>query len=168
LLLPFAITPVVNAQISIGINVGGAPPSCPYGYYGYAPYHCAPAGYYGSGYFYNGIFLGVGPWSNYGYSHGWGEHRFVERGGGRYGVGSRGYVPVNHRTVVVNNHRTVVNHDRRVVNRQRTVMNYQHAAGPEQHGGQGHSAGGQSAQAHGGGNGPHGGGGEGHGGGERH
>ena len=28
-----------------------APPSCPYGYYSYYPYACAPYGYYGSDYF---------------------------------------------------------------------------------------------------------------------
>ena len=30
-----------NAQLSIGIGVGG-PPECPYGYYGYGSYNCAP------------------------------------------------------------------------------------------------------------------------------
>ena len=54
LLAPLALAPTGNAQISININV---PPSCSYGYYGYAPYACAPSGYYGPGYFYNGIFL---------------------------------------------------------------------------------------------------------------
>lgn len=61
-----------------------APPHCPYGYYDYPPYPCAPPGYYGPGYFYNGIFLGVGPWANWGYLHGWGRHRFTSAGGGRY------------------------------------------------------------------------------------
>ena len=56
---------------------------CSYGYYGYAPYSCAPMGYYGPGYFYNGIFLGMGPWGGWGYSHGWGGHRFSSEGGGR-------------------------------------------------------------------------------------
>ena len=41
-------------------------------------------GYYGPGYFYNGIFLGMGPWGGWGYSHGWGERRFVAEGGGNY------------------------------------------------------------------------------------
>src|ERR1700744_2563834 len=77
-LLPLALVPTANAQISI--NIGGPPPPCPYGYYEYAPYGCAPAGFYGPGYFHNGIFLGVGPWSNWGYNHGWGSYRF--RGGG--------------------------------------------------------------------------------------
>lgn len=89
LLVPVALMPKANAQISI--NIGGPPPSCPYGYYGYAPYSCAPYGYYGPGYFYNGIFLGVGPWSNWGYRHGWGNHRFHGGGGGRYRPSGRAY-----------------------------------------------------------------------------
>ena len=82
LLAGLVMTPAAQAQIEI--NIGAAPPSCAYGYYGYAPYACAPMGYYGSGYFYNGIFVGMGPWSGWGYSHGWGSHRFVNDGGGRY------------------------------------------------------------------------------------
>ncbi len=34
-------------QVSIGVNLGGGPPVCPYGYFDYAPYDCAPYGYYG-------------------------------------------------------------------------------------------------------------------------
>src|SRR5665213_3768925 len=87
-----AFAPTAKAQFSFGINIG-APPVCSYGYYGYAPSSCAPYGYYGAGYFYNGIFLGMGPWSNWGYGHGWGDHRFNGDGGGRYrgGYGGRGY-----------------------------------------------------------------------------
>jgi hypothetical protein len=76
-----AMAPAARAQVVIGI---GIQPVCSYGYYGYAPYACAPMGYYGSGYFYNGIFLGMGPWGGWGYSHGWGSHRFVNEGGGNY------------------------------------------------------------------------------------
>ena len=88
-----AIVPEAGAQVVISVN----PPMCPYGYYDYAPYGCAPGGYYGPGYFYDGIFLGVGPWASWGYSHGWGDHRFRGGGGGRYvgrggyGGGGRGY-----------------------------------------------------------------------------
>ncbi len=81
LLAGLAMTPAAKAQVVIGI---GIQPVCSYGYYGYAPYACAPMGYYGSGYFYNGIFLGMGPWGGWGYSHGWGSHRFVNEGGGNY------------------------------------------------------------------------------------
>ena len=62
LLLPATYS---QAQISIGIGVGGpvyAPPVCAYGYYGYAPYACAPYGYYGPRWFANGVFIGAGPW----------------------------------------------------------------------------------------------------------
>ena len=76
LLAGLAMAPAAQAQISINI---GVQPVCSYGYYGYAPYACAPMGYYGPGYFYNGIFLGMGPWGGWGYSHGWGGHRFVEK-----------------------------------------------------------------------------------------
>ena len=80
-----ALAPTANAEVSISIN----PPVCSYGYYEYAPYGCAPMGFYGPGYFYNGIFLGVGPWASWGYGHGWGEHRFNGGGGGRYVAGRR-------------------------------------------------------------------------------
>jgi len=40
----------------------GPPPACPYGYYDYAPYDCAPDGYYGPEWFVNGVFVGAGPW----------------------------------------------------------------------------------------------------------
>ena len=50
-----------HAQIGIGVNIGPAP-VCPYGYFDYAPYDCAPYGYYGPDWFLNGIFVGAGPW----------------------------------------------------------------------------------------------------------
>ncbi len=52
------MAPPAHAQIVVNL---GVQPNCPYGYYDYAPYQCAPMGFYGSGYFYNGIFLGMGP-----------------------------------------------------------------------------------------------------------
>jgi hypothetical protein len=84
LLGSLALVPKVDAQVSINI---GAPPICSYGYYNYSPYACAPVGFYGPGYFYNGIFLGMGPWAGWGYNHGWGSHRFSSAGGGRYNGG---------------------------------------------------------------------------------
>ena len=92
LLVPLALVPTANAQVVISLT----PPMCSYGYYDYSPYGCAPMGVYGPGYFYNGIFLGVGPWANWGYGHGWGGHRFSGGGGGRYVAGrgnggGRGY-----------------------------------------------------------------------------
>lgn len=49
----------LHAQIAINI---GAPPACPYGYYDYPPYACAPYGYYGPDWFVGGVFIGAGPW----------------------------------------------------------------------------------------------------------
>src|ERR1700678_2674026 len=47
------------AQIAVGIGVA---PVCRYGYFDYAPYDCAPYGYYGPDWFSGGIFIGAGPW----------------------------------------------------------------------------------------------------------
>ena len=52
---------VAPAQVSVGVNIGLAP-VCPYGYFDYAPYDCAPYGYYGPDWFVGGVFLGAGPW----------------------------------------------------------------------------------------------------------
>jgi hypothetical protein len=56
-----ASSPSVPSQVSIGVNIG-APPVCPYGYFDYAPYDCAPYGYYGPDWFIGGVFIGAGPW----------------------------------------------------------------------------------------------------------
>ena len=58
-----ANAPKAEAQVSIniGANIGPAP-GCPYGYYDYAPYACAPYGYYGPEWVSGGIFIGAGPW----------------------------------------------------------------------------------------------------------
>jgi hypothetical protein len=82
-------TPRASAQVSFSINIGN-PPACRWGYYDYPPYQCASYGYYGPGYFYNGIFLGVGPWHEWGYNHGWGGHRFASARGGHYVPNSHG------------------------------------------------------------------------------
>ncbi len=56
-----------HAQVRVGIGIGvapvyvGPPPVCTYGYYGYAPYACAPYGYYGPDYFDGDVFVGAGP-----------------------------------------------------------------------------------------------------------
>ena len=69
-------------QVSVGIGVGAypygppvypyGPPVCTYGYYGYAPYACAPYGYYGPQWFVGGVFIGAGPWYGHGYHYGHG------------------------------------------------------------------------------------------------
>ena len=50
---------VAPAQVSVNIGVA---PVCPYGYFDYAPYDCAPYGYYGPDWFTGGVFIGAGPW----------------------------------------------------------------------------------------------------------
>lgn len=51
----FAISPPrANAQVAVQI---GPAPVCPYGYFDYPPYECAPYGYYGPEWFANGIFM---------------------------------------------------------------------------------------------------------------
>lgn len=67
---------VAQAQISIGVNVG-APPMCPYGYFDYAPYDCAPYGYYGPDWYMRGVFIGAGPWFH-------GSHGFYGHVDNRY------------------------------------------------------------------------------------
>ena len=52
---------VTPAQVAVGVDIG-VPPVCPYGYFDYAPYDCAPYGYYGPDWFVGGVFLGAGPW----------------------------------------------------------------------------------------------------------
>lgn len=55
----FATPKMSAAQVSVDIGVA---PDCPYGYYDYAPYACAPYGYYGPEWFSGGVFIGAGPW----------------------------------------------------------------------------------------------------------
>lgn len=74
--LLFAAPSAHAAQVSFGIQIG-SPPVCPYGYFDYAPYNCAPYGYYGPEWFNNGIFLGAGPWFH-------GPHHFYGHVNNRY------------------------------------------------------------------------------------
>jgi hypothetical protein len=50
-----------NTPAQVAVQIGPAP-VCPYGYFNYAPYDCAPYGYYGPDWFVGGVFIGVGPW----------------------------------------------------------------------------------------------------------
>src|SRR5579863_10775902 len=83
-----------HAQVAVQFGPAyiGPPPDCPYGYYDYEPYACAPYGYYGPDYFDGGVFIGAGPWfhgwGGRGYYGGW--HRFDGREGFRGGEGFRG------------------------------------------------------------------------------
>ena len=103
LMVPLAYS---QAQVSVGIGVGpvgvavGAAPVCAYGYYGYAPYACAPYGYYGPDWFAGGVFVGAGPWfhgpgwlGRWGYANGWyGRPWYGHPGWGRAWYGGHGYV----------------------------------------------------------------------------
>lgn len=85
--------PAAPVAFGIGVGIGpavvAAPPVCPYGYFPYYPYACAPLGYYGPEWFSGGIFIGAGPW----------YHGFVGRApafNGRPGfAGPVGRAPVN-------------------------------------------------------------------------
>jgi len=86
-----------QAQVRVGVGVGfgpgyvGGPPACAYGYYDYAPYACAPYGYYGPNWFANGIFIGAGPWYHgYGWGRGYYGRGFYGRTGWGYGHGYYG------------------------------------------------------------------------------
>lgn len=110
LALPLALVQPAHAQVSVAIGIGpvyvypaptevGVPPVCRWGYYSYYSYTCRPYGYYGSDWFYDGVFIGAGPWYRGRYGHPWGwASRIGYRGwyGHRYwrGVGwfsHRGY-----------------------------------------------------------------------------
>ncbi len=85
---------VAPAQVSINIGVA---PVCPYGYFDYPPYYCAPYGYYGPDWFAGGIFIGAGPW--YHGSHGFYGHvdnRYDPRHGYAGPMPERGAQPFNH------------------------------------------------------------------------
>ena len=87
------VAPSARAQVSFGIQIG-SPPVCPYGYFDYAPYNCAPFGYYGPDWFQGGLFLGAGPWyrgpANF---NGWVNRRYDPRYGYRGGFPHRGERP---------------------------------------------------------------------------
>src|ERR1700744_1027780 len=69
-----ASAPKTKAQVSVDIGVA---PACPYGYYDYSPYSCAPYGYYGPEWFTGGVFIGAGPWFH-------GPHEFYGHVNNRY------------------------------------------------------------------------------------
>jgi hypothetical protein len=107
--------PSARAQVSFGIQIG-SPPVCPYGYFDYAPYNCAPFGYYGPEWFQGNVFLGAGPWfhgpRNF---HGWVNRRYDPRDGYRGGFPHRGERPDwgRHRGWEHNFHGTYRRHEER-------------------------------------------------------
>ena len=60
-LAPVLLSGAAVSPAQVQINIGTAP-VCPYGYFDYAPYTCAPYGYYGPDWFNGGVFIGAGPW----------------------------------------------------------------------------------------------------------
>jgi len=85
--------PPASAQIAVSIGVA---PVCPYGYFSYAPYNCAPYGYYGPDWFVGGVFIGAGPWFH-GPAHfsGHVDNRFDPRHGYKGPMPARGDEPNN-------------------------------------------------------------------------
>ena len=84
------------APSQVVVNIGPAP-ICPYGYFDYAPYSCAPYGYYGPDWFDGGVFIGAGPWFHgprgfYGHV----DNRYDPRQGYRGPTPQRGAAPFNH------------------------------------------------------------------------
>ena len=94
--LAFSAHSASAAQVSFGINLGPEP-VCPYGYFDYAPYNCAPYGYYGPDWFDNGVFIGAGRWFH-GHDHFYGhvDNRFDPHHGYRGPLPGRGAEPFNH------------------------------------------------------------------------
>jgi hypothetical protein len=85
-----------QAPSQIGISVG-VEPVCPYGYFDYAPYDCAPYGYYGPDWFNGGVFIGAGRWFHgprgfYGHV----DNRFDPHHGYNGPMPGRGEQPFNH------------------------------------------------------------------------
>jgi hypothetical protein len=87
---------VAPAQVSVGIDIGAAP-VCPYGYFDYAPYDCAPYGYYGPDWFDGGVFIGAGPWFH-GHSEFYGhvDNRYDPHHGYNGPIPERGAQRFNH------------------------------------------------------------------------
>ncbi len=82
------------AQIAVSI---GAQPACPYGYFDYAPYDCAPYGYYGPDWFNGGLFIGAGPWFHGGRGfYGHVDNRYDPHNGYRGPLPGRGAQPFGH------------------------------------------------------------------------
>ncbi len=89
-----SVVSVAPAQINISV---GPQPGCPYGYFDYAPYDCAPYGYYGPDWFSGGLFIGAGPWFHgprgfYGHV----DNRYDPRHGYHGPFPDRGAQPFNH------------------------------------------------------------------------
>src|ERR1700693_4684520 len=88
--------PAAQPQVAVGVDIGAAP-VCPYGYFDYSPYDCAPYGYYGPDWFVGGLFVGAGPWFHgRGNFHGHVDNRFDPHHGYVGPVPDRGERPFYH------------------------------------------------------------------------
>src|ERR1700684_799092 len=94
LVAPHARAASIGVAIGVGPAYIGPAPVCPYGYYDYYPYACAPYGFYGPEWVSSGVFIGAGPWfrGGYGYGRGYygGRGFYGERGDRDYGRGFTG------------------------------------------------------------------------------
>ena len=90
------MTGVSRAPGQISVNIG-VEPVCPYGYFDYAPYDCAPYGYYGPDFFVGGVFIGAGRWFHgpRGFA-GHVDNRYDPRHGYKGPVPERGEQAFNH------------------------------------------------------------------------
>src|ERR1700743_210844 len=90
------VSSVSVAPAQVSINIGPAP-VCPYGYFDYAPYDCAPYGYYGPDWFTGGIFIWAGPWFHcpHGF-YGHVDNRWDPRHGYHGPLPERGAQPFQH------------------------------------------------------------------------
>jgi hypothetical protein len=95
-LAAFSAVKTAPSQVAIGVNIGSAP-VCPYGYFDYEPYDCAPYGYYGPDWFVGGVFIGAGPWfhGHPGF-HGHVDNRYDPHHGYSGPLPSRGAERFNH------------------------------------------------------------------------
>ena len=135
---------VAPAQVSISI---GAAPVCPYGYFDYAPYPCAPYGYYGPDWFTGGVFIGAGPWYHgHGGFYGHVDNRYDPRHGYAGPMPERGSEPFNHF------HGNEAHDPQGHVGNAGHEPTNEHSAGYQ---GGGHPSGGNGGGNHGGGGGHH-------------
>jgi hypothetical protein len=85
---------VAPSQVVVGIGVA---PDCPYGYFDYSPYDCAPYGYYGPDWFDGGVFIGAGPWFHgHGGFYGHVDNRYDPHHGYNGPLPGRGAQQFNH------------------------------------------------------------------------
>jgi hypothetical protein len=90
------VVPAGPYTTDVAVGVGPAP-DWPYGYSDYAPYDCAPYGYYGPDWFVGGAFIGAGPWFHGGRGfYGHVDNRFDPHNGYAGPLPNRGERPFAH------------------------------------------------------------------------